>query len=299
VRIDLVQPDPATVGWNSRRAPRVYAVMATPVPPARHPGWLKIGGTGCAAVLGFVVVAVAAILTVTFRGYQREAAALGDIDARFGAHDSYRLPSDGAVPADRLARFIAVRRALMPRCAEITEWTGAFRSVGTAAASDAPDVARVFRQAGDAITRVPRLGIIFGAYLNDRNQALLGQGMGIGEYSWCYVVGYLAFLRQPPMRLLAASSQAKVLDDRVYPETANVIARHIEATGLTGGPWVEELARLRANRARVPFADGLPPELVRSLEPSRAALAAAACPAATELDLTITVRRGVIGYDHR
>jgi hypothetical protein len=267
--------------------------------PARHPGWLKISGIGCAAVLGFVVSAVAAILAVTFRGYQREAATLGDIDARFGAHDSYRLPSDGAVPADRLARFIAVRRALMPRCAEITEWTGAFRGVEAAAGSDATDVVKLFRQVGGTITRVPRLGIVFGAYLDDRNQALLDQGMGIGEYSWIYVVSYLAFLRQPPMRLLAGSNQAKVLDDRVYPETANVIARYIEATGLSGGPWVEELARLRANRARVPFADGLPPELVRALEPSRAALAAAACPAATELDLTITVRRPVIGYDHR
>ena len=52
--------------------------------------------------------------------------------------------------------------------------------------------------------------------------------------------------------------------------------------------------------ARVPpFAAGLPPELETSLAPFRDARSASACPAAAELDVTITVRRQWFGFDHR
>jgi hypothetical protein len=198
-----------------------------------------------------------------------------------------------------MARFLAVRRALMPRCGEVTETTGSFRKIEAAAAADAPDLGDIFRRVGDVVSRMPRLGIVFGAYVNDRNLALLDQGMGLGEYTWIYVVSYFGFLGQPPARLLDEPNRQKVFEDRVYPEIARVIDRHIKDAGLTTGPWAEELARLRADRGRVPFAGNLPPELAGSLEASRAALAAAACPAAAELDMTITVRRSAIGYDHR
>jgi hypothetical protein len=46
--------------------------MTPAMPPARHPVWLRSCGIGCAWVFGFVILAVAAILAVTFRGCQRE-----------------------------------------------------------------------------------------------------------------------------------------------------------------------------------------------------------------------------------
>jgi hypothetical protein len=260
---------------------------------------LKVGAIGCGSVVTLAVIAIGAIVAVTFQGYQRELDALEELDAKFGAFDSYRMPAGGTLPAERLERFLAVRRALVPRCAEITEFTGAFKEVEAAATAAEPDAGSLFHHAGNAIGRVPRLGLVFGAYLNDRNQALLRQGMGLGEYTWLYVAGYFGLLNQVPARLFVEPERKKVLEDRVYPETAKVIERHVQARALTGGPWVEELARLRAGAGLVPFSAGLPPELARSLEPFRGALAEAGCPAAAELDLTITVRRGVAGYDHR
>jgi hypothetical protein len=286
--------------WNSPQLASVYAGSdMADQHQAPHAGWLKIGGIGCAAALALTLLALGTIVGFTFRGYERELTVREELDRRHGAYDSYRVPVEGTVPADRLTRFLAVRRVLMPRCSEVTEITGSFRRVEAAAASGEPDVGEIFRRAGDVISRMPRMGLIFGAYVNDRNRALLDQGMGLGEYTWIYVVGYFAFLGQPPMRLLEEPDRLKVFEDRVYPEFARVIDRHVRQAGLAAGPWVEELARLRANRGRVPFVGNLPAELAGSLEPSRAALGAVACPAAAELDMTITVRRGGIGYDHR
>ena len=268
-------------------------------PDSPHPSWLKIGGIGCLTTLALAVLAGGAVVVFTFRGYQRELTLREELDRRYGAHDSHHVPADGTVPADRVVRFLNVRRTLMPRCAEVTDITGAFGRMESVARSREPDVGEGLRRAGDVILRIPRVGLVFGAYVNDRNRALLDQGMGLGEYSWIYVVGYFAFLGQPPRRLLEEPNRPKVFEDRVYPEMANIIGRHVEEARMSDGPWVEELARLKADRGRAPFAGNLPPELAESLGPFRAALKTVACPAAAELDMTITVRRGTIGYDHR
>lgn len=146
---------------------------------------------------------------------------------------------------------------------------------------------------------MPSLGLVFGRYVEDRNKALLEHRMGLAEYSWLYIVCYFAVLGQPPTTVLEEPARQAIFEDRLYPGMARAIERHIAETGMTTGPWVEELARLREQPARVPFSGNLPPEPAASVEPYRAVLAALACPAAAELDVTITVRRGLIGYDHR
>ena len=271
----------------------------TEEPAAVHPSWLKIGGIGCAVALALAALAVGAIVSLTFRGYGRGFEVEGQLDRAYGQYESYRIPPHGTIPPDRLDRFIAVRRALIPRCAEVSDVTGSFARVQAAAREPDPDVPGLFDRAGAAIRRLPRVGLVFGAYVNDRNKALLDNGMGLGEYTWIYVVGYFGLLQQPPSAVLPSSDRPDVFRDRVFPETARLIERHIEQAGITTGPWVDELARLRDDPGHVPFSGTLPPELAASLEPHHQALAGVACPEAAELDVTVTVKRGTIGYDHR
>lgn len=271
----------------------------TDEPRSTHPSWLKIGALGCAGSLGLVVLFFGGLAAITFWGYRGALEVREEVDRRYGAFDSYQVPADGTVPAERMARFLAIRKALMPRCAEVTDIAGSLKSVEEAAHQDEPDVGEIFRRVGRVARRMPSMGLAFGEYVSDRNDALLEQGMGLGEYTWIYVVGYFADLGQPPLRVLDEQNRLKPYQDRIYPEIARVVERHIAQGGLTAGPWVEELARLRADRERVPFRGALPPELAASLEPFRGALTAFACPAAAELDLTITVRRSTVGFDHR
>jgi hypothetical protein len=263
------------------------------------PSWLKIGAIGCAAAIALVVLALGGIVAVTFRSYERGLAGETELDRTYGRYDSYRIPPDGAVAPDRMRRFIGVRRVLAPRCGEVSDLTDSFRRVQSAAKESGPDVMGLFSRIAGALRRMPRMGVAFGAYVADRNKALLDHGMGLGEYTWIYVVTYFALLEQPPATLLPSSNRPGLFQDRIYPQMARLIEGHIEDTGMTTGPWVEELARLRKDRERVPFSGNLPPELAASLEPHRLAVAGVACPAAAELDVTITVRRGAIGYDHR
>ena len=262
-------------------------------------GWFRIVIVCGATTVALALLAAGIVTLLTFRGYERALAVREELDRRFGNHENYRVPGDGAIPADRLARFLAVRRSLLPRCPEVTEVTRSFARVDAMAEQDRPDVPELFRRVGEAARRVPTIGLVFGAYVTDRNRALLEAGTGLGEYTWIYVVGYFALLRQEPVRLFREPDRADVLRGRVYPEVARVIARHVADAGLTSGPWVDESARLRAEPTRVPFSDGLPPELATSLAPAHAALETTACPAAAELDLTLTVRRGSFGYDHK
>ena len=78
-----------------------------------------------------------------------------------------------------------------------------------------------------------------------------------------------------------------------------VDAGSISAEGDRLLPWRSEAAKLRGDPRRVPFADGLPPELEAQLGPLRPELQKLACPAAAELDVVRTEPRRVMGYDHR
>jgi hypothetical protein len=263
------------------------------------PSWLRLAGFGCGAVALVLAAVMAGIVTLTYQHYGRDIAIQTEVEQRLGSRDAYRVPPDGTLSADRVGRFLAIRRALAPRCGNVTEITGSFRSVLEDARGGQPDVGSLVSRVVAAARRVPSMGLVFGEYVTERNSALLAHEMGFGEYSWIYVTAYFALLGQHPLRVLEGEGRPSLFEDRVFPESAKVIARHVAAAGLETGPWVEELARLRQDPSRVPFQDGLPRKLEASLLPFREGLAQAACPAAAELDLTITVRRPTFGYDHR
>ncbi len=253
--------------------------------------------------IGAIIVLLAAAFLVlvgaTYRGYDAELAIANELDRRYGSYDGYHVPADGRLPADRMQRFLAVRRAVSIHCAEVTDIAGRFASVGAWAKGPDPAKGQLFLRIGRALRRAPSVGLVFGRYVRSRSQGLLEQEMGLGEYSWIYVASYLGLgLAERPVPVLQRSTTYNPFEDRVYPAIRRAIARHVEASRATSGPWVEELARLKESPSRVPFHGNLPSELAASIEPFRAALAATACPAAAELDLTTTVKRGVI-YEHR
>ena len=264
-----------------------------------HPGWLKIGGIGCGVLLVLLLVSAATLVTLTFRSYGRALAVREELDARYGALDAFQIPGAGGLPAERMTRFLAVRRVLQPRCQQVTEMLRPFRGVEAESRSANPDEGTIFRNGLRAIRQVPRIGLAFGDYVEARNRSLLEQQMGLGEYSFIFVVGYVSYLAQKPARLFEEPTRDNIFEGRVFPDVAAVIDRFVSARGLTEGPWVAERDRLTQARGQAPFPKGVPPELEASLAPYRDALSATACPSAAELDVTITVRRASFGFDHK
>lgn len=274
--------------------------------PKPVPAWLKGTGLGCLGLL--VLLVLAAIVGTVFVNVsgQRDIATLAQLDREHPDAGAYTPPVDGRIPPDRLAKFLAVRRALAVHCAELGDATERFRRMEQygEADEDSLRMREFFRDTGRALGGMFRLAGRIGRYLEQRNRALLAEGMGLGEYTWIQVTAYQGWLREPHRRFaLAREDEPRIFQDRVVPQLREMIRRHLEARERTGAspselaPWRQELAALTADPERAPFADGVPPEIAASLEPFREELREVWCPATCELDLTVTIREG-IGFEH-
>lgn len=270
------------------------------------PLWLKGAGIGCLGLLALIVLAaVVGLVFVNVTG-QRDIAALAELDREHPDAGTYTPPPDGRIPPDRLARFLAVRRALAAHCDELgdaTERFGLLEQYGEAD-EDSLRMREFFTDTGRALGGMFKLAGRIGRYLEQRNRTLQAQGMGLGEYTWIQVVAYQGWLREPHRRFgLARKGEPRIFQDRVVPQVRQMIRRHLETRERAGAspselaPWQRELAALAADPERTPFADGVPPEIAASLEPFRTELQAVWCPATCELDLTVTTREG-IGFEH-
>jgi hypothetical protein len=158
------------------------------------------------------------------------------------------------------------------------------------------------------------LGRDVGEYAIARNHTLLRNEMGLGEYTWIYVITYFAWLGNRPVDFpVKSEGGTKILHGRVLGELKDMIERHLadlDAAQTAPAPsappgsrssaalWRAELEALLRDPARIPFQDGLPPELEGSLEPFRDALERLYCPVMGELEIMRTVKTG-LWYDHR
>jgi hypothetical protein len=206
-----------------------------------------------------------------------------------GVRDFVPVAAPGP-PADRLEIFVAVREAL----------AGPRRDLALAIAGMAPK-----EGAGGVATglNVARAG--FGLapraieFVRSRNQALLEHGMGLGEYTWFYWLGYHAWLGHPAGDSLldelfeehrrGDGSVHFQMDGGLEPErltwelrsdvTAMLDNLAAELEGDSSRAAIRELVtaeldRLGSDPARVPFEDGLPEALAEGLEPYRVRLEA-------------------------
>jgi len=261
---------------------------------------LRQYGIGCGLLVLFLVVVVFVVTGSVHFGYREAFAIRDELDRGYETQEEYTPAASGAIPADRLRRFLAVRESLFPLCETVSAHQRLFATMRQQAQegeqTDRSFVRNVFR----ATASMFRVGRDFGDYVTTRNRALLAQEMGLGEYTWIYVVAYHSWLEYPLHEALGGRSRKNVYRDRVLPRVRDMIRRYVDGAGEApdGFAWRSELEALDRDEARIPFEDGLPPELRNSLEPLRGELERWACPAASELEVVLTVKSG-IGYDHR
>jgi hypothetical protein len=261
---------------------------------------LKQYGIGCGLLVLFAVLVLAGLTGSVFLGYRKAAVVRDKLERAHATQDNFTPPASGDVPHDRLRRFLAVREALTPLCARVTAHQRLFARLGSHGETERPSAGAVLRDGLRAATSMLRVGRDFGDYVTARNEALLAEDMGLGEYTWIYVVAYHSWLGHPPVPAIESRDRPNVFHDRVFPQVREMIRRHVVEAGSTRAAeaWRSELEALERVEKRIPFEDALPPELEGSLRTFRGDLERLACPEATELDVVLTVRSG-IGYDHR
>ena len=250
--------------------------------------WLLGCGIGCGVVILLVAMVIGGGVWFArgLKGRFDTAASRGtELATRFGEPEDWTPPADGAVPAARVESFLAVRDSLREAHARFAETFDAFRRV-----NDKQQPRRfgdVMRAVRGGMSIAPLLGEFYGR----RNSALNSVGMGMGEYTYIYALGYYGCLGKSP----DAGPKSLHYDDherdndrgrdirpRLNRQLLAQLRNQLGAVGAapTAGAaaWRDtltaEIARLEGDGRRLPWAAGLPPAIAAAFAPYRERLEA-------------------------
>lgn len=273
-------------------------------------------GVGCGLVLLIgILLAVAGWLFSRdmLRGIDATIEARSELEQRHGEPDRFTPWPDGAVPAERMETFLRVREMSAPARKELANVFVSFPPTEDAVQElEQKSLAEKFGFLFGASRTVMGLPGHLGRFTEARNRALLDADMGLGEYTYIYVLAYYSWLAHspadgpehpggeeeeatPPGRDAWASERVR---QTILIQLRNQLAAldREPGPGLTPG-WRESLAgeveALEADSLRVPWQDGLPASIAASLEPYRERLEAAYEPLANEFELSRVTRQGL------
>jgi hypothetical protein len=257
-------------------------------------GCFKTAAVGCVVLTVLAIAIPIAVALLIMRPFNRAIDTRAGLEASFGAQEAYVPPPSGAPDADRIAVFLEVRQALAATCEEFAEKEQQVARLE--AFDDRPEVSRieVLRQAASTTRSMLGMGPLIGRFFELRNQALAEGGMGLGEYSYIYVLAYNAEMLDPgeSTRLLGEHATNSRVRRALRAMLANQLAAIDDGAAEAQAELAAELARLDADAERIPWQDGLPAALDEALLPHREALRKAFCPATAPLELMINVKRG-------
>jgi hypothetical protein len=158
---------------------------------------------------------------------------------------------------------------------------------------DDPPRREILVQSMRAAKSAMGLGPVLGELHNRRNSALLNVEMGLGEYSYIYVMAYHDRMIDPGER--TGIMDGPTVNRRMHDVLAEMLARQLQqAEALTvdqRDALETEIAAMAAEDRRVPWQDGLPDSIAASFTPFRDQLDEYFCPGMTEMELLKATRR--------
>ena len=275
-------------------------------------------GIGCGAIFLLVLLSFASgafWVRNTLRGFQDAVDLRTSLEEHHGRVDEFVPPTDGSISPVSMEAFLSVRESLRDARLSIAEIFGNF-PMSEAEARQLEEqpllqkMRSVFRIGGSAF----RLAGTFGNFYAVRNQALLDHDLGMGEYTYIYVLGYYSWLGHSPNDgPLNAPAQPDGIEprrrdgprfvlgmgDRIRRNIIQILRNQLET--LEGGApdtesWramlAAEIERLEDEADRLPWADGLPKAIAASLEPYRGRLEVTYSPATNPFELAQNRRQG-------
>ena len=281
----------------------------------RIPGWVLY------SVIGLVVLilAIAGLMVggfYHFKGaldeFEIADAALEEVEQLYGPIAEFRPDPTGAIPAERIEAFLAVRDGT----AIVRETTE--HSLRTLSGGEGEQRAGTFRKVGAGVWLLHRSA----DYLAERSALLKEAGMGLGEYYYLYTLTYFSWIGESPadgpsFRLVGdrgyvLESVPEALDDADLREDRSEVTRtslnrlllpllHNQRSDLPDDPdspelrqWSEalsaEIAALEADDHRLPWQDGLPEVIASSLRPYRERLSSTYSAMCNELEVGVARR---------
>lgn len=293
----------------------------------RIPGWVLGCGIGCGVIVLLVAVLIgtgAWWVRDTMKGFDTAVKTRATLEERFGDAASFTPEPDGVVPPARIEAFLAVREATQPAREAIVRIFDALpMSEEEASALKAKPMLEkftsIFSIGSTALGMPARLGEFF----ESRNRALLDRGMGMGEYTYIYVVAYYGVLGRAPdegpqsdrIRIdleeegpvrrrenMMDLQLARRIHDEVLSMLRNQRAALAERTDLPGASELDaalaaEIAAMEEEPRRLPWPDGPPAAVAAAIVPYRERLLTHWSPLTNPFELARNRRRGRFSVD--
>ena len=262
----------------------------------KHWGCLKQTAIGCAVLIVLAVVFPIVLGVMMMSPFNRAVESRMVIEQRFGPQEAFVPPPSGAPTPDRLDAFLEVRRALSVTCADFGHMEEQVRKLESF--DDQDDVSRlaVVKQAFSTSKSMMGMGPLIGNFYETRNQSLLDAEMGLGEFTYIYVLAYREQILDPPEDLQLLGPRA--INRRVHRALVSMLENQLRVLRDAGAADDEiaaleiEIAALEEDTARIPWKEGLPPTITDALAPHREELDALHCPATAPLELMLNEKRG-------
>jgi hypothetical protein len=183
---------------------------------------------------------------------------------------------------------LAVRRELMDLCDRFEEVYDSLHTMEQFDGQDDPPKGEVLKAAWKTARGAFGLAPVFGEFIQARNQALMDNGIGLGEYTYIYSLAYGDRLVEVHIEDEGTRIQVHV-SRRLLALLQEMLRRQLDAAE-PGSAWAgtlaDEIRNLERQPEKVPWTDGLPPAIEASLAPYRQELEANYCAATVNLELS-------------
>lgn len=260
-------------------------------------GCFKQAAAGCGCLVVAVVAIPLVMAAMIIVPMNRAVAARTELETLYGTQASYVPPASGAPAPERIEAFLVVRRALEPACGDF--WHAEKQVARLEAFDDQDDVSKieVTRQALSTSRTMMGVGSLIGHFYETRNQALVDAEMGLGEYTYIYVLTYHDEILHPEAELQIFGPET--VNRRVRDALFSMLQHQLELLNQEGGPegsaatLAAEVRALEDDPNRIPWQDGLPPEIAAAILPFREALDLAYCGSTPPLELMINEKRSL------
>lgn len=253
----------------------------------------KSNRSGCLLIviaLVFITASGVYFLTADIRDAKRLEQTLID---RYDWANNYVPSPDGAIPPQRVEKFIRVRQAVQTQChdyqavltsvAKLDEIDSNEDTTASEAASTGMEGLKSAFSAGPKMIR----------FSNTRNQALVNEEMGIGEYIYIYLNAYGKQLASEPDSPYSGMEEA-YLSPRAREEFIQILNNQLAALDASGQQAShteladrlrQEIEALESNSQSSPWPNGPIGAVRESLAPYEQELAELYCSGIVKLEL--------------
>jgi hypothetical protein len=223
------------------------------------------------------------------------------LEQRFGAEEDFTPSPNGAITSDRIEKFLQVRETLADVSGQIAAASAQMERMEEFDGEEDVSRSTILTEAFKTTKAALGLGPLMGKFFHTRNAALLEVEMGLGEYTYIYVVAYHE-------QLLDYEGEDELFGDRAVNrriqqllvqilenQLATLEAIGAGEDGITSLQY--QISAMEEDSDALPWQDGLPDHIAGSVAPFRKQLDDLFFPAAATLDLMKNKSHGGISIE--